>query len=102
MFHHSGPAENPAAADPDKDMERQAAWTAALELFRCVECARLDLAQRLRLMARSKGWEITGDQPEDETVPVPEISPDGVRLTCTACQAPNEAGFFRPGTDELL
>ena len=47
------------------------AFEAGLKLHGCVECARVDLAQRLRLMARAAEQEIIGPQGE-EGAPVPE------------------------------
>ena len=58
----------------------KAVWKAALKVFRCVECARVDLRQQLRLMARAADWDIVGDQGEDGN-PVPEER-DGIRRTC--------------------
>src|SRR2546426_796382 len=41
------------------------AFEAGLKLHGCVECARVDLAQRLRLMARAAEQEIIGPQGEE-------------------------------------
>jgi hypothetical protein len=74
----------------------------ALKVLRCVECARRDLAQRLRVMARATACEIVGPQGE-EGAPVPEER-NGIRRTCPACQTPPPDGamhFFKHGTDEF-
>ena len=80
----------------------EAAFEAGLQLHGCVECARLDLVQRLRLMARTAEQEIVGPQGE-EGDPVPEER-NGIRRTCATCQTPPPADairFFKHGTDEL-
>jgi hypothetical protein len=80
----------------------EAAFEAALTLYGCVECARLDLAQRLRLMARTAEQEMTGPQgKEDDLVPEERT---GIRRTCPSCQTPPPEGtmrFFKHGTDAL-
>jgi hypothetical protein len=80
----------------------KAVWADALTVFRCVECARVDLAQNIRLIAGAAAQEIIGPQGEADD-PVPEER-DGIRRTCLACQtAPPESAmrFFTHGTDEL-
>ena len=80
----------------------EAVWKDALKLHGCIECARVDLAQQIRLMARAADWEIVGDQGEDGD-PVPEER-EGIRRICPDCQTPPPEGairFFTHGTDEL-
>jgi hypothetical protein len=80
----------------------EAVWKDALKLHGCVECARVGLAQQIRLMARAADWDIVGDQGEDGD-PVPEEH-NGIRRTCPSCQTSPPEGairFFKHGTDEL-
>jgi hypothetical protein len=80
----------------------KAVWKDALKVFGCVECARVDLAQNIRLMAYGAAQDIFGPQGADGD-PVPEER-DGLRRLCPDCQEPPPAGairFFKHGTDAL-
>ena len=104
--------------DPDfmplwKDMEKslEVAWQAALRVCGCVECARLELVQRLRGMAGEKNTDIIGidwlnenSMKEDQSAE-PPMEKDGIRRICEQCQNPPPEGsiqFFKHGTDELI
>jgi hypothetical protein len=80
----------------------KAVWKDALGVFRCVECASVDLRQNIVLMARAADMRIIGVQGEEDE-PLPEER-DGIRRVCSSCQTPPTEGairFFKHGTDAL-
>src|ERR1700677_966288 len=101
--------ENPESCDAYMRSEREleTAWQSALLAFRCVECARLHLAQSLRGMAHEKSIEIMGGvdwiNNENASVENAPVEKDGIRRLCKDCQQPLPPGtiqFFKHGADK--
>jgi hypothetical protein len=94
-----------------QEMEKSldVAWQAALKVIGCVECARVELVQRLRGNAEAKNIEIMGgvDWVNDDSASIEDapMEKDGISRVCKNYQEPPPEGairFFKHGTDELL
>lgn len=97
----------PLYNDMEASLER--AWQASLKLIGCVECARLDMAQRVRMWAANKSSEIIGEDWANENALNYEAEwpteKDGLRRVCENCMTappPGSIRFFKHGTDEFI
>ena len=109
MLDVNDPKFLPLWQEMEKSLET--AWQAALKVMGCVECARLELVQRLRACAEEQRTEIIGidwinenSMKEDQSAE-PPMEKDGISRVCKNCQEPPPVGairFFKHGPDELL
>jgi hypothetical protein len=102
-----------------------AAWSAALIATGCVACASLAIKQHVALLAQGErsaikcsdqeamdkyfgyveAGPITPELEEEMKKLIPTVGPDGTRLSCERCEAPEDPTkirFFKHNSDELL